>query len=100
MPGPVPTRVSRQLGPGALEVDTVEVFAMDVRCRLVNMVGCIFSSSRRVPNRPIRPVKDRTALVAFANGLRLNLELVRELVEDLPCMLIKRGKLETGGLLV
>jgi hypothetical protein len=60
------------------------------------MAGGIFDPSRSVANGAVRPVQHGTALVALAGRLRLDVELVRELVEDLPCMFVERGEVEAG----
>lgn len=90
-------RASRRLGPRALalDVDTVEVLAMDAQCCLVDMHGCVCNPGGRIPNSAVGSVKHGAACIGLPDGLGLDVELARKLVEDLACVLVKRRKIKT-----
>lgn len=69
---------------------------MDAHCRLVDVVGCICNIGRSVPDGALGPLKHGMALIAIASGFRLDVELARDFMEYLACVLVKWGEGETG----
>jgi hypothetical protein len=90
-------RASRRLSPLALEVGAVKVFAIDAQRRLVDMDGCVVKPSGRIPNSAVGSVKHGAACITLSDGLGLDVELARKLVENLACVLVKRREVETSG---
>lgn len=94
LPGPaVSTHRSGRLSLRTLEVGAGKIFAMDALRSLADISGCHLG--RCEPDGAVGPVKHGTTLVALAGGLRFDVELVRNLVEDLASVVVNRGEFET-----
>lgn len=73
-------RASRRLSSLTLEVDAVEIFAIDAQCRLIDVDGCVFKLGGSIANSAVGSVKHRAARVTFPDRLGLDVEFARKLV--------------------